>query len=486
MERTLEPRHFNVKKWLTMVGVSIGIFIFALDVYVINLALPAMIESLDTNFAVIQWVVLSYLITIAVTVLSIAQLGDIWNKKHLYLIGMGIFTLASLACGLSPRVEYLIFFRALQGLGGAFLSGLGTAIIVETFPPEDRGLGMGIRSGIYGLGITLGPAIGGLLLAMGGWPLIFLINVPIGLTGVAMVALFMPDSAITSSNKQIDGLGTVILMLTLACFMAATTLIQINLINRLWIVLLAGLAVLGLLVFLWVEANQPSPLLNLHLFKSIDLSTGLALRFIGNLSIAAIIFMLPFFMELIKHYPPQESGLLLAIPPMIISVAAPLSGFISDRFDPKIISLIGLALIAGSCLFLAGLNEATSLIYYTIAVVPYALGIALFQSPNNSLIMGAVSLPYLGIASGLLSLSRILGQAVGLPLVALIFSLATLGQPQVISGTSVIAAPVSALVYGSRAAFLAVGIFLTVMTITVMLIRVYLERRSPLASQCQP
>ncbi len=467
-----------------MVGISIGIFIFSLDVYVVNLALPVMIESLDTTFAMIQWVVLSYLITIAVTVLSIAQLGDIWNKKHLYLIGMGIFTLASLACGLSPRVGYLIFFRALQGLGGAFLSGLGTTIIVETFPPEQRGLGMGIRSGVYGLGITLGPAIGGLLLALGGWPFIFLINVPIGLIGIAMVALFMADSPSTSRNQQIDGLGTVVFTFTLACFMAATTLVQINVISRLWIVLLAVLAVLGFLIFLWVEANQPSPLLNLQLFKSIDLSTGLVLRFIGNLSIAAIIFMLPLFLELIKHYSPQKSGLLLAIPPMIISIAAPLSGFLSDRFDPKIISLMGLALIVGSCLFLSGLNEATSLIYYTIAVVPYALGIALFQSPNNSLIMGAVSKSYLGITSGLLSLSRILGQAMGLPLVALVFSLTTLGQPQVVSGTSLLAAPVAALVYGTRAAFLAVAIFLTVTTLIVTVIRAYLERRRPLASQC--
>ena len=162
------------EKWWTLVGIGIGVFIFALDVYIVNLALPVMVESLHTSFATSQWIVLSYLLAIAIFVILVSKLGDIWNKKRLYIIGLTIFTISSLLCGMAPNVGFLIAFRGLQGVGAAFLSGLGTAMIVEAFPAAERGLGLGIRAGIYGMGITLGPVVGGLLMSVGGWRFNFL------------------------------------------------------------------------------------------------------------------------------------------------------------------------------------------------------------------------------------------------------------------------------------------------------------------------
>lgn len=452
-------------KWWTITGVGIGVFIFALDVYIVNLALPSMIESLHTSFAVIQWVVLSYLLAIAITVLSISKLGDIWSKKKLYLIGLAIFTVSSLGCGISPTVEILIILRALQGLGAAFLSGLGTAIIVEAFPPEQRGLSLGIRAGVYGLGITLGPTIGGILMAWGDWNLIFLINVPIGLIGIFIVARFVPPSTVNTTSQSFDILGTLLLTITLTCFTVGITLSQNNTLNSNNIAGLFAIALIGFISFLIVEKNQDQPMLDLSIFKSLEFSIGLTLRFIGNLVMAGVIFILPFFLQLIKQYPTDKAGLLLAIPPVIISITAPISGTLADRFGGRLISLIGLCLMGIGCILFSIFDADSSILSYVMAIVPYGLGVGIFQSPNNSIIMGAAPSNQLGIASGLLSLSRILGQTVGVPIVGSIFALVTIATAKLPFDIDVTNAPIDSLVVGIHITFQSIAAFLIIATI---------------------
>ncbi|MBD3562122.1 MFS transporter, partial [Planktothrix sp. FACHB-1355] len=176
-----------------MLGAGIGWFMFGLQLYLVNIALPVMVKALDTNFATIQWTLLSYVLMLTVMVLGAARLGDMYNKKWLYLGGVIMFTIGCLLCGLAPTVEFLIAFRALQGLGAVFISALPVAIVTEAFPQQERGWALGILNGVFTLGIALGPAIGGLLLALGNWRLIFLVNVPIGMIASLIVALFVPS-----------------------------------------------------------------------------------------------------------------------------------------------------------------------------------------------------------------------------------------------------------------------------------------------------
>ncbi len=257
----------NPHRWLTVLGIGIGVFIFALDVYIVNLALPVMIQSLHTNFATIQWVVLSYLLAIAVFVLSASKLGDMWSKKRLYMAGLSVFTFSSLLCGIAPNVEILIVFRALQGLGAAFISGLGTAILVETFPQRERGLVLGIRAGIFGLGIMLGPTIGGVLINLGDWPLIFLINVPIGIIACLIVAYLVPDNQISSEDQRFDLVGTLILTVTLTCLTLGITILQAQGLNSSLGVILLFISVICLAVFLAVESKISQPMLDLKIFS---------------------------------------------------------------------------------------------------------------------------------------------------------------------------------------------------------------------------
>jgi EmrB/QacA subfamily drug resistance transporter len=445
------------EKWWAILGISIGVFIFALDVYIVNLALPIMVESLHTSFANIQWVALSYLLAIAIFVLSAARLGDMLSKKRLYIIGLIVFTISSLLCGLAPTIGFLIAFRFLQGLGAAFISGLGTAMIVEIFPPEQRGLGLGIRAAVFGLGITSGPTVGGLLISLGGWPLIFLINVPIGLIGILMVGYLVPQKAVSGVKQSFDVIGTLILTVTLTCFTLGMTQLQSfgqsPGSNFYTAMALLVLSVISGSCFLVVEARLLSPMLDLGIFRSLEFSLGLVLRFLGNFVMAGVIFILPFFLELAQHYPTSQAGLLLAVPPIVIVLTAPIAGILSDRFGARLVSLIGLLLMALGCLFISTFGINLVLMNYIAAVALYGFGVGMFQSPNNSAIMGAAPNTSLGMASGLLSLSRILGQTAGVPLVGALFSFVTISGASLAANIDVTNASPETLVMATQTIF---------------------------------
>jgi EmrB/QacA subfamily drug resistance transporter len=470
VKQSNELRQENQKssaKWWTILGIGIGIFILALDVYIVNLALPVMVESLHTSFATIQWIVLSYLLGIGIFVLTVSKLGDMWSKKRLYVIGLIIFTLSSFFCGIAPNVGFLIFFRGCQGLGAAFLSGLGTAIIVEAFPPEERGLGLGIRSGIYGLGITLGPTIGGVLIGLGGWPLIFLVNLPIGIIGILIVARFVPDLGTRGTKQDFDFMGTVLLTIGLTCFILAITLLQEGSFNNAVVLLIVS--VLGFGGFLWLESKVKTPIIDFKIFRSFEFSLGLILRFVANFVIAGVIFILPFVLALIEHYPTGKAGILMAIPSVFIVVTAPISGILSDRFGTRIISLIGLVLMAIGCLLISNFDPKLTLLQYVLAIIPYGVGVAMFQSPNNSSIMGSAPKEQLGIASGLLSFSRIVGQTMGVPMVGALFLLLTTGNNPIALNINLVDAPIEALVFASHTTFLVIGVLLIVSTMLATL-----------------
>jgi EmrB/QacA subfamily drug resistance transporter len=472
MLKTQEPEFNCLKteikpsaKWWTILSVSIGVFIFSLDVYIVNLALPIMLESLHTTFANSQWVVLSYLLAISIFVLSASKLGDIWSKKKLYIIGMIVFTISSLLCGLAPNIGFLIAFRAIQGVGAAFISGLGTAMIVEAFPVEERGLGLGIRAGVFGLGMMLGPTIGGLLVSIGDWPLIFFINVPIGIIGILIMAYFVPPSVVNGEKQQFDIIGTIVITFILTCFILAITLLEEQNHDLNIILALLFLSMISLAFLIFIEMRTVTPILDWKIFRSLDLSLGLGLRFIGNFVIAGSIFILPFFFKLVKQYPTNKAGFLLAIPPIIIVLTAPMAGTLSDKFGSRIISITGLLLMAIGCFLISTFNAELTIINYIIAIIPYGLGIGMFQSPNNSAIMGAAPQDSLGIASGLLSLSRILGQTISVPLVGAIFSFVTLNNTQLNTNINITNAPVASLVLGTQITFRFITILLVISTI---------------------
>ena len=184
-----------------MLGIGLGVLMFTLDVSIVNIALPSLVRILHTNFATIQWIVLSYLLVVTALVLGVARLGDMFGKKRLYLTGLVIFTISSLLCGLAPGVEWLIAFRTLQGLGAVFISALGAAIITEVFPDSERGSALGIIGAVVSLGIALGPTVGGLLIGIAGWRTISWSTFPLVYSPVLLQsALYRPLKAVGLDN----------------------------------------------------------------------------------------------------------------------------------------------------------------------------------------------------------------------------------------------------------------------------------------------
>ncbi len=464
----------NPKKWWAMFGVGLGVLMFTLDTSIVNIALPTLVKVFHTNFATIQWVVVSYLLVITAAVLGAARFGDIIGKKRLYLGGLMLFTLSSLLCGLSPSVGWLIAFRTLQGMGAVMISALGAAIVTEVFPASERGKALGIIGAVVSLGIALGPSVGGLLISLSDWRLIFLVNVPIGIFACWVVIRNIPATRVTATNEAFDWWGAVIMTLTLVCFSLGMTNGQNQGFTDASTLGLLAIAAIGLVGFLALEMRLKQPMLDLKLFRNLYFSLSLLTGVLVFLVIAGMLLILPFFLELVLRLPTQHAGLLLAVSPIISGIVAPFSGNLSDRFGSRRISLAGLLIMSVACLLISTFHAQMTDLDYILRIAPLGIGLGMFQSPNNSAILGGVPPERLGIASGLLSLSRTLGQTIGLPVLGAIFGAISLaGATGAIDVTN---APPEALVAGVRGTFhIATGIMLVAAGLTATLWQ--MERR---------
>ncbi len=446
------------KKWLAMLGIGMGVLMATLDASIVNISLPTLMNDLHTNFATISWVILSYVLVLTSLMLGVARLGDMFDKKKLYLLGLGLFTVSSLLCGLSPSVGWLIGFRALQGIGAAMTQALGTAIITEIFPASERGRALGLIGSTVSIGIAIGPPTGGLLIGLVGWRSIFLVNVPVGILAVLAVSRFVPAST-TRPGQRFDAAGAGILFLTLACYALGMTLgQQLGFGQPIPLTLLIGAAV-GLGIFLWVESRIQQPMIELRLFRNILFSLNLLMGFLVFIVMAGM-FIMPFFLELVKGYPTETVGLLMMANPIAMGLIAPLAGSLSDRFGSRGISLIGLVMIILGCLTVSTLHTGVTALGFVARLIPFGIGQGMFQSPNNNAIMSNAPRDRLGVASGLLALSRTLGQTTGLPLMGALFTALVLAFSGLPAGADVTSAAPAALVTGINGAYRIAALFI--------------------------
>ncbi|MGH8001280.1 MAG: MFS transporter [Brasilonema sp.] len=444
-------------KWWAMLGVGLGVLMFTIDTSIVNIALPTLVQVFHTSFVTIQWVVLSYLLVVTALVLGAARLGDMFGKKQLYLGGLILFTFSSLLCGLAPGDYWLIGFRALQGLGAVMISALGAAIVTEVFPSSERGRALGIIGAVVSLGVALGPTVGGLLIAFSDWRSIFLVNVPIGIFASFVVVRSVPAGKKNPTKQKFDWLGALIMTVILICFALAMTHGQNHGFGSRTTLALLFVTFLGLIGFLWLETRLKQPMLDLQLFRNLSFSLSLLSALFVFIVIAGVIFIAPFFLELVLHYSTQQVGLLLAVSPVLGGIVAPFSGNLSDRFGTRIISLIGLLLMTVGCLAVSTFSAQLTELGYIVRVAPFGIGLGMFQSPNNSAILGEVPPERLGIASGLLSLSRTLGQTTGLSVMGALFTVLTLSSS---SAADVTSAPPEALVFAVQGTFRVAAVIL--------------------------
>lgn len=442
------------RKWYVMVAVAMSTFLSTIDGSIVNVALPTLVTELDTVFAVAQWVILAYLLAQATLLPSAGRLGDMLGKKRIYTGGIVVFTAASVLCALSPNVYWLIGFRLLQAIGSVMMLGLGMAIVTEAFPPQERGKAIGLNGTFVSIGIVLGPTLGGMLLSVTSWHWLFLVNLPVGILGAFLAWRFVPDTR-PLGKQEFDFGGAVLLFISLLALLLALTLGQERGFSEALILTLFGVASLFLLIFIGVEKRQPQPMLDLSLFRNRVFSLSLLIGSVAFTAIAGTTLLLPFYLQNMRGFEVQQVGLMMALIPVFLGVAAPLAGSASDKYGTRRIASIGLLIVIAGYWVMSGFDVTTTLLIFALGVVPIGLGMGIFQSPNNSAVMGAAPPEHLGVASGLLGLSRTLGQTTGIALFGALWAgrvTIAMGKTPVGGATT---APISAQIAGLQEVFLA-------------------------------
>ena len=408
-------------KWYVMAAVGMGVFLATIDGSIVNVALPTLERAYNTTFPIVQWVVLAYLLTVTTLMLSVGRVADMIGKKNIYASGFVIFTLGSVLCGLAPSVYWLVGFRVLQAVGAAMIMALGTAIITEAFPSSERGTALGISGSIVSLGIVIGPTLGGLLIQALSWHWIFFVNLPVGILGTWMALRYVP-AVLPGARQRFDFIGALLLFISLLSLLLGLTVGQNRGFGDPAVLGLLAIFAGGLAVFIRTELRQDQPMIDLRLFQNRTFSTNLTTAVLVFVCIAGTFILMPFYLENVLGYDPRQTGLMLAVVPVMLGISAPLSGMISDRVGTPIISTLGLGILLVGYLAVSTLSTQTTTLGYLLRFVPIGLGIGIFQSPNNSAIMGTAPRERLGIASGILAVSRTLGQTAGIAILGAIWS----------------------------------------------------------------
>ena len=474
----MESLHVDYsRKWYVLIAVAMGIFLATIDGSIVNVALPTLSQAFGTTFAAVQWVILAYLLTVATLLLGVGRLADMRGKKPIYLTGFVVFTTGSFLCALSPSVYYLIGFRVLQAVGASMVFALGIAIVTEAFPPTERGKAIGLAGSIVSIGVVIGPTLGGLLIDALSWHWIFLVNVPVGIIGTAMALRFVPDFR-ASNRQRFDYLGALTLCISLIGFLLALTLGQDTGFGAPLILGLFAIWAVFLVIFLIVELRSASPMVDLSLFGDTLFTSNLTTGFVAFVALSGMFLLLPFYLENMLGFDVRLVGVLLAVVPVALGIMAPISGVLSDRYGPQAIVVTGLLIMLLGFWSASTLTLNTSIFGYVLRMTPVGIGLGVFQSPNNSAIMGAAPRERLGVASGLLSITRTLGQVVGIAILGAIWA----SRAMIHAGTSLMGdatqLPVLAQAEALHDTFLVMA-FLTAIALVVALVNM-LQGRQPL------
>jgi EmrB/QacA subfamily drug resistance transporter len=409
------------RKWYVMAAAAMGIFLATIDGSIVNIALPTLVDSFDATFATVEWVVLAYMLSMAALLLSVGRLADMKGKKLIYTAGFVVFTAGSVLCGLSPTIHWLIGARVLQGTGAAMILALGMAIVTEAFPPAERGKALGISGAMASLGIVTGPTLGGLLLSALSWHWIFFVNLPIGILGTLMVIRFVPSTRPPGGERFDFGGGLTLLAGLLALLLGLSLSQQSGFTNPVVLGLLAASAG-SVLLFVRIEGRVVHPMVDLQLFRNRLFSISLVTGLITFIAMAGTTILMPFYLQGVLGFDTRQAGLLLAVVPVIAGLTAPLAGTLSDLLGVRPMTMVGLALLLAGFLAVSTLGARTTALGYALRFIPVGLGLGIFQSPNNSAIMGAAPRERMGIVSGMLALTRTLGQTTGIALLAAVWA----------------------------------------------------------------
>ncbi len=409
-------------KWIVAALVGAGVFMATLDSSIVNISLPAIAHYFGVGLTgAVEWIIIAYLVVTAATLLTIGRLSDMIGHKFVWMAGLVIFTLGSAICGASPSLGALIAARAFQGLGGSLLMAVSPAMLTSAFPAHERGRALGINAVVVALGVSAGPTLGGLITESWTWRWIFYINVPIGIAVFLATQRFLPKRGGTGQGR-FDPLGAVILAVGLATLTLALSFGQEWGWTSAGVITLFAIAVLAVVALILVERRVRHPIVDFSLFTNRLFTSANVSLLLSFLALFAVSFLLPFYLEELRGFTPLEAGLFLTPLPLTIAVIAPISGQLSDRIGTRWLASIGLALGCTGLILISQIDAHSSNFDIIWRLVVIGVGQGLFQSPNNSALMGSAPRDRQGVAAGFLATGRVVGQSVSVALAGAIFA----------------------------------------------------------------
>ena len=408
------------RKWLTLAAVAFGLFMIMLDNTVVNVALPTIQRELGVGLSELEWIVTGYALTFAALMLTGGKLADLLGRRLIFVVGLAVFTLASLACGLADSGDTLIGARIVQGAGAALMNPATLSIISATFPPHQRGTAIGIWAGVSALALAIGPLVGGLLTEHISWSWIFFVNVPVGVVAIAASFLFIDESRDTSAEQRLDLSGLVTSGLGL--FALTYALIEAN--THGWtsarIVGAFAVAAVSLAAFLVLERRQRLPMLDLSLFRSGTYAGANLVVLLVALAMFGVFFYVSLYMQNVLGYSAVQAGAAFLPMTILIILLAPVAGKTSDRIGSRWLMTAGMALLGVQLLYFSRLGVDETFWSLLPALLIGGVGMSLTMTPSAAAAVRAVPVDKSGVGSAVLNAFRQVGGSIGIALMGAI------------------------------------------------------------------
>jgi MFS transporter, DHA2 family, multidrug resistance protein len=409
------------QRWWAMLAIAVAITMAVLDSAVANTALPSIARQLGITPAQSVWIINAYQLAIVVLLLPVAALGERIGYRRVYLLGLGLFTLGSLACALSGSVAALVLSRIVQGFGAAGIMAVNGALVRHTFPHASLGRGVGFNALVVSMAGAIGPTVASGILAIGPWQWLFAINVPIGLFNLLFAARVLPWSA--QSDKPLDWLSAALSACAFGLFFVGVDTFTHGSASAAVAAAELTLGALAGLALFMRERHEARPLIPIDLLRIPVFGLSAATSICSFAAYMLAFLALPFWFQTVLHRDQVETGLLMTPWPVGVGLVAPLAGRLADRVPAAVLGSAGLAVLAIGLALLSQLppDAGTPAIVWRMAVC--GLGFGFFQAPNNRTMLGSVPRDRAGAAGGMLATARLTGMTCGATIAALVFRL---------------------------------------------------------------
>jgi EmrB/QacA subfamily drug resistance transporter len=432
MSRLHAHRHRLVteenSRWWTLAAMCFALFMVMLDNTVVNVSLPSIQRDLHASLSALEWTVNAYTLTFAVLMVTGGRLGDIFGRRRMFLFGVVVFGASSLAIGFAPTDATLVAFRAVQGIGAAFMMPATLSIITQAFPPEQRGTAIGTWAGVSAMALAIGPVLGGFLTEDVDWRAIFFINPPIAVVAVAVTMFAARESRDETVDRTVDVPGIAAITIGLTALVLA--LVEGN--SWHWgstrIVALLAIAAAGLVAFAAIEMRVRAPMVNFAFFRSRSFVGANTVGFFVSFAMLAQFFFLALYMQNILGYSPLQAGIRFLPSTLLLVVMGPLAGRLTDRVGPRPLMTVGLLTVSASIWLQSGITVHTSYLRLLPGFMLMGVGIGLVMSPMSTAAMNSVDRTKAGAASGVLSMSRMVGGTFGVAVMGAL--IAALGRSE--------------------------------------------------------